>query len=352
MIRHSLHRIALGLSALCLAFLSQAQAAPEYTAANPLILKMTSFAMPTHPVVTDGFNPWGEELRRKSDGRIILELYNPNTVCPDADVYDCVKSGVIDMGAQVTQRVKGAFPLSNVIDLPMIYPGAEVASKVFCQLLEEFPELRAEYDETKLFGAWSGAQFQLHTAKKPIHAMADARGMKVGAISASVVPIIQSLGSAAVSVPMSDCYLALQRGQVDAIAAPYAFVVSTKIYEATNYSTSANLLGNGVYMCMNRDVYNSMPGDLRAILDETLTRERFEYWGKVTDLGAARDIETIKKAGQRVFDLPEQEVNLGREMTRPVVEAWFEECGRRGKGEVARALYARAMELSAQYSAR
>lgn len=346
----SLHCIALALSTFCLA-LTPAQAA-EFTPENPLIIKMTSFAMPTHPVVKDGFIPWGEELKEKSGGRMILELYNPNTICPDADVYDCVKSGVIDMGAQVTQRVKGALPLSNIIDMPMMYPSAEVASKVFCQLLEEFPELRAEYKDTKLFGGWSGAQFQFHTVKNPIHNISDASGLKIGAISASIVPIIQSLGSAAVSVPMSDCYLSLQRGQVDAIVCPYAFVVSTKIYEATNYSTTANLMGNGVYMCMNRDIYQSMPDDLRAILDETLNRERFELWGKVTDLGALNDIETIKKAGQQIFELSAEDIARGRELTRPVVDEWFADCEKRGQGDVARKLYARATELVEQYSAR
>lgn len=48
----SLHCIALALSTFCLA-LTPAQAA-EFTPENPLIIKMTSFAMPTHPVVKDG----------------------------------------------------------------------------------------------------------------------------------------------------------------------------------------------------------------------------------------------------------------------------------------------------------
>lgn len=349
--RYSLFRSILpALAAACLLVPSAAQAAQEYTPKNPLIIKMTSFAMPTHPVVVGGFNPWAEELKEKSGGRMVVEIYNPNTVCPDADVYDCVKSGVIDMGAQVTQRVKGGFPLSNVIDLPFIYPSAEVASMVFNQLLAEFPAMGEEYAETKLFGAWSGAPFQLHSVKKPIHTMDDVKGLKIGAISSSVVPIVQALGAAGVSVPMSDCYLAIQRGQVDAIAAPYAFVVSTKIYEATNYSSTINVIGNGVYMCMNQMVYDSMPADLKAILDESLTTERFRNWGHVTDEGAKHDLVTIQNAGQQVFDMPADEIAKGRERTQVVVDTWYDDCAKRGKGDVARAMYKRAVELSEQYS--
>lgn len=344
-----LTRVAAVLAALCLTFPLTVQAR-DFTPQNPLIIKMTSFAMPTHPVVIGGFTPWAEELKEKSGGRMVVEIYNPNTVCPDADVYDCVKSGVIDMGAQVTQRVKGGFPLSNVIDLPFIYPSAEVASMVFNQLFAEFPDLRKEYAETKLFGAWSGAPYQLHTVKKPIHTLDDVKGLKIGAISSAIVPIVESMGAAAVSVPMSDCYLAIQRGQVDAIAAPYAFVVSTKIYEATKYSTTFNVAPSGVYMCMNQMVYDSMPADLKAILDESLTTERFRNWGHVTDEGAKHDLVTIQTAGQQVFDLPDEEFKKGREATKPVVDAWFADCTRRGKGDIAQTLYKRAVELSDQYS--
>lgn len=337
------------LTALVLTASRPAWAAREYTPQHPLILKMTSFAMPTHPVVVEGFTPWAEELKEKSGGRMVVEIYNPNTVCPDADVYDCVKSGVIDIGAQVTQRVKGGFPLSNVIDLPFIYPSAEVASRVFNQLLAEVPELRNEYAETRLFGAWSGAPYQLHTVKKPIHTIDDVKGLKIGAISSAIVPIVESMGAAAVSVPMSDCYLAIQRGQVDAIAAPYAFVVSTKIYEATRCSTTFNVAPSGVYMCMNRQIYDTMPDDLKALLDASLTTQRFRDWGRVTDEGATHDLATIRAAGQEVFDLSDEEFRKGREVTRAVVDQWFQDCAGRGKADVAKALYQRAVELSEQY---
>ncbi len=346
---HYLHNIMFALSTFCLSIFTSAHAA-EFTPENPLILKMTSFAMPTHPVVKDGFLPWGEEIKEKSGGRMILEFYNPNTICPDADTYDCVKSGVIDIGGQVTQRVKGAFPLSNVMDMPMLYPSAEVSQKVFTQLLKEFPELRAEYKDTKLFGVWSGAQFQLHTTNKPIHNIDDIKGLKIGAITASAAPTITALGASPVSVPLSDTYLALMRGQVDAMAAPYAFVVSTKIYEATKFSTTTSLLGNGMYFCMNRDIYESMPEDLRTILDETLNNERFVSFAKVTDQGALHDIETIKQAGQQIFEFSAEDLERGRKLTQPVVDEWIADCEKRGQGDIARKLYDRAVELVAQYS--
>lgn len=325
-------------------------AAQEYTPQNPLIIKMTSFAMPTHPAIADGVMPWAEELKEKSSGRMVVEIYNPNTVCPDADVYDCVKSGVIDMGAQVTQRIKGTLPLSNVIDLPFMYPSAETGTIIFNQLLAEFPPLREEYAETKLFGVWTSAPFQLHTATKPLHTFNDVKGLKIAATGASIVPILQSLGAASANVPGTDVYMALQRRQVEGILCANAYMVSTKIYEATKYTSIVNAMGNGIYMCMNRQVYDSIPEDLKIILDASLTAERFRTWGRVTDEGASRDLATIEKAGQQVFIMPVEELAKGQDLSQRLVEDWYNDCAKRGKGDVAHALYKRAVELAAQYN--
>lgn len=334
----------------CLLMPSIAPAATGYTPKNPLIIKMTSFAMPTHAVVVNGFNPWAEELKEKSGGRMVVELYNPNTVCPDADVYDCVKSGIIDLGAHLTQRVKGAFPLSNVTDLPFVFSTAEQGSMVFNQLIAEFPDLQEEYAETKLFGGWVTAPYQLHSTKKPLHTLEDVQGLKVGTNGASMVPFLQSLGAASVNVPSSDCYMALQRGQIDAFLAANSFLVSTKIYEATKYTTILNAISNSIYVCMNRQVYDSMPVDLKAILDESLTVERFRAWGRITDDAAQSDLATVEKAGQQVSVMPPEELAKGRERSKGLVEAWYEGCAKRGKNDSARAIYKRAMELAAQYS--
>lgn len=338
------------LTALCALHLPVASlAAQDYTAENPLVLKMTSFAMPTHALIKNGVYPWAENLKDMSGGRLVVELYNPGTVCPDADVYECVKSGVIDLGLHLTQRVKGVFPLSNVVDLPFLFPSSEAATSVFTDLLKEFPELRAEFDETRLFGVTTSVPVQLHTVSRPIKTIAEVKGLKSGATAVSDIPVLQSLGAAAVSVPLTDCYLALQRGQMDSIMSGNAFVISSKIYEATKYTTILNSHACGFYLCMNRQTYDAMPEDLKAILDASLDRERFHQWSIALDEGGAEDLEAMQAAGQQIFSMPEEEILKGRELCKPVVEAWIKECTERGKGDAARKLYARALELAQEY---
>lgn len=338
--------------AACAVLLAPASlAAKEYTEKSPLVLKMTTQVMPTHPMFKYGLAPWAEELKQKSGGRLVVEIYNPNTICPDGEVYDCLQSGVLDLAVHNTQRVKGVFPLSGVMDLPFLFSTAENATRAFIQLVNEYPDIQQEYKGIKRLGGWCGAPFQLNMVHKRVHTMEDLKGMKIGLTAASIVPIVNALGATSVVVPLQDCYLALQRGQVDTITVPYAFVISSKIYEATKYNTTINMFVGSTYMAINQYAYNSMPDDLRTIFDASVTPDRFLLFARVTDRGDTECLEILREAGQEVFVLPYEEILKGRELTRGVADEWIQDCARRGKGDVAKALYGRAVELANQYAA-
>lgn len=346
-----LYAAPLALAALALLAASPVQAR-EYTAETPLTLKLTSFAMSTHPVWLGGFEPWAEELKEKSGGRLVLELYNPNTICPDSDVFDCVKNGVLDVSGQIAQRMKGTFPLSNVVDLPFLFPSAEVCAMVFRDLLNESPELQAEYKDVHVLSSWCSAPYQFHSVSKEMQTLDDLKGLKIGTVAASTIPQIQALGATGVVVPTTDCYVSLQRGQIDAFSTPYAFMVSTKIYEATKYSLTINMSANGMPLIINKEVYASMPADLRSILDESVAGYgKARLFARVTGEGAARDMKFMETQGQIIHQLSDADRQRGLELTRPLVEAWVKDCEKRGiKGDVARGLYARALELSDQHA--
>lgn len=325
--------------------------AGEYTAEHPLVLTMSTAFMPTHGVAKYGFFPWMEEIKRKSGGRVVIEYYNPNTICPDAETYDCVKNGIMDLGSHSTQRVKGKFPLSNVMDMPFLYADAEAATRAYGDLLREFPAMAEEFKETKLLAMWSSVPYQLHSSKKIIHTIADLKGLKIGCINPVTIPILDAMGSAAMGIPTTEAYVAIQRGQVDFVCSPFAYMVSTKTYEAARNSFTVNLCNNSIYLIMNKQRWNSLPADIRNIFEETAGMPLSLAFGRATDKGGAEDIQTMLAHGQNITALPPDEIAKGQALAASVVDDWLKECARRGLGDVAKAAYARSVELAARYNA-
>ena len=87
---------------------------PACAADKPITLTFTGVFMDKHAAIEGGMKPWAEEINRRTNGRVVIEYYNPNTICAEADIYDSVRSGVVDMGVANVSRKKGKLPCKTV----------------------------------------------------------------------------------------------------------------------------------------------------------------------------------------------------------------------------------------------
>lgn len=318
----------LGLFLLIGTAVDSQAAAP--TREQPLTLTFTSMYMPTHAVIKDGILPFAEELREKSGGRLLLEIYNPGTLCPDSENYDCVKNGVVDMSVTVPSVSPGKFPVAAVSELPFLFDSCETSSYADYKAYTEIPEISKEFNEVKLLGVFGSAPFQVHTSHKEIKTIQDVKGMRLACVSTAVQPVFSRLGAAVFAMPGTDLYIALQRGQIDGACIPNAFMVSTKSYEVAKKSSILNFMTCSQTLVMNKDSFASLPEDLqRIILD--LTGEAFSLKvGRAIDKSATDDMITMKQHGQVEFFMPESEVLKAREATSSLVDVWKEKAMKAG----------------------
>lgn len=324
--------------------------AAEPTRDHPLVLSFTSVYMPTHAIIKDGVEPWARELEEKSGGRLRVEIFHPNTLCPESETYDCVKNGIVDIGCQVVQRVSGKFPIAAMMDLPFLYSSAEMASTVNQTLVEESPELAREFAETQVLAVFSGAPAQIHLTKKEVRSWSDLKGLRIGSMTPTFVPILTALGGTSYALPTTDGYLALQRGQVDGVACPYAFMVNTKMYEVAKKSSTINMSSPSQYLVMNKDALASMPEDLRRIILDTAGVKLARFLGGVIDRGVESDLKVMRAQGQLTYEFPPEEIAKGKALTEEFPRKWMENCRAAGF-EGGEALYRRAQELAAQFDA-
>lgn len=338
---------ALGVLLLFTGAADSQAAAP--TRENPLTLTFTSMYMPTHAVIKDGILPFAEELKEKSGGRLLLEIFNPGTLCPDSENYDCVKNGVVDMSVTVPSVSPGKFPVAAVSELPFLFDSCESSSYADYKAYTEIPEIAKEFNEVRLLGVFGSAPFQVHTSRKEIKSIDDVKGMRLACVSTAVQPVFSRLGAAVFAMPGTDLYIALQRGQIDGACIPNAFMVSTKSYEVAKKSSILNFMTCSQTLVMNKDAFDSLPEDLQQVILD-LTGEGFSLKvGKAIDKSAADDMITMKEQGQTEFFLPESEVLKARAATASLVEAWKEKALKAGAADP-EAIYHQICAYAAEYA--
>lgn len=318
------------LACVSLALAAHPAQAADYTAEKPLRLSMTSTFMDNHPVVAQGLLGWAEEVKQDTGGRVVIEFYNPNTLCPEGDIYESVKTGLVSIGSHNVTRNRGKFPLARIMDLPFLYSSAESGAVSNWRLYERFPELRKEFAETHILTFWSSAVDQLHSAKKPMASLTQLKGAQIGAMSGSYIDLLGALGASAVQISPNDLYLALQRGQVDGVVCPFAYMRSTKVYEAAKHSYVANMKSNGFYLAMNKDIWNSLPPDIQKVFADLSGEPLARRLGQITDKGVLDDLEFMTVEGQQVTALTPEERALWAERVQVVVRDWLTECRNKG----------------------
>ena len=151
-------------------------------------------------------------------------------------------------------------------------------------------------------------------------------------------------------MPGPQVYEALSRGVVEGTLLPWTIMGPTRIYEVTRHATELGILASTFALFMNRNAYESLPDDLKKVIDDNsgipLAKQAGVLWDE--DERAAR--EKAIEAGVEVVSLDEQQLSKWQEATQPVLEAWVERM--HAEGLPGQEMLDRARELIEKYETR
>ena len=311
---------------------------------KPITLTFTGVFMDQHAAIAGGMKPWAEEINRRTNGRVVIEYSIPNSICAEADIYDSVRSGVVDLGVVNVSRKKGKLPLLEILDLPFLFNSAESGSVAAWRLWKEFPAMQKETGDVHLISLHCGAPSQVQTTGAPVMNDADMAKLKIAAYAPSYADIAKALGASPVTVGPTDIYLSMQRGQTDAVLAPYAYMRSTKIYEAAKHSYEANINCGGMCVVMNKHSWEALPDDVKKIFDELSGEYYARMVGKAIDQSCRDDLEFMKAEGQTVDVVPADVLEGWRKKCDGIVQEWIDAVAKRGHADGAE-MVARARVL-------
>jgi len=319
-------------------------------AADTYDLKFVSEYPDKHPTVKNGFLPWIEEVKDLSGGRLNITFFNPNALVPARQVWASVIAGVADIGASPCHWVHGKLRVAPVIQLPMMFNGAEAGSLTTWDLSQRFPEWKKEYRQVKVLWHWSSALFEVHTRDKLIRNLEDLKGMKMIGWNPQIRNIIKTLGANSVEVTPHDTYLALERGMADGVMCPIAPMKVYKITDVAKKHTIVDLMSDPFYAVMNKQKWKSLPNDLKKILNDTTGRRMSRISGKTLDEGSIRDVAWMKSNGHEFYVLPAAEKARWQQKVDGIHQGWVKKMKNKGYRNASK-IHQETVKLGKKYSA-
>lgn len=258
---------------------------------------------------------WADQLKAKSHGEVVLQLYPSSQLGAKKDVMESAM-----MGMNVITITDVGFLQDYDADLgilfgPYLTDDPQKLFKIYDSpwFAEQKKKLASQGIHIVMSNYLYGVRQIL--AKKPIKEPADMKGLKIR-VPNNVMQIktIEAMGATATPMPLGEVYPALTTGIIDGVENPISVLYGAKLHEQAKYLSMVNYLTNTSLWVGGEAYFSKLPPDVLKLVEET-AHEAGLYSQKLAASEDAKYIEMMKKAGVTVV---EPDVAAFREATKSV----------------------------------
>lgn len=320
-------------------------------AAQEVTLRLHQFLPAQANVPRLVLDVWADNVERDSGGRIKVERFAAMALGgTPPELYDQAADGIVDIIWTIPGYTPGRFLRPEVFELPFFVEDARAASYAYWKLHEKYMA-DTDFADVHILATWVHGPGLFHT-NKPVRVPADLAGMKIRGGSRMVNDVLTRVGAEPIGMPVPAVSEALSKGVLDGTTIPWEVTTALKVAELVENHTEFEgpaLYNLAFILAMNKDRYEGLPDDLRAVIDQNSGLD-FSIFGGGTQAdadGPARQIAVDR--GNNIITVSETEAAEWEALVAPIYESWVADM--QSKGVDGQALIDEARALMAEYAA-
>jgi C4-dicarboxylate-binding protein DctP len=310
--------------------LASLAALPAAHAQSPIIIKFSHVVAPDTPK-GKGAQRFKELAEQRTGGKVKVELYPNSQLYKDKEELEALQLGSVQMLAPSLAKFG---PLGvkeyEVFDLPFLFKDDAAFRNTTATLgLELFKKLEPKGITGLAY--WDNG-FHIMSANKPLHTVADFKGLKMRIQSSKVLDAqMRALGALPQVMAFSELYQALQSGVVDGTEGVPSNFWTQKIFEVQKHISVSNHGHLAYAVIVNKKFWDGLPPDIRATLDGAM-KDATTYANAIASTENATSLDKIKASGKTTVYTPTAaEITEWKKALMPVHQ---EMTGRVGKATV------------------
>jgi TRAP-type transport system periplasmic protein len=282
--------------------------------AQPIELKVAS-SFARNSVWETGFFMFVDRVNERAKGRLKLNYVGGPEAIPAFQLFDAVRSGVVDVASGVGSYFSATIPEGDAMKLSQLTPAEERANGTFALMHKTL----AQKGGVEYLGRFNtpGVHFMFYTVNK-VERMEDFKGAKI-----RVAPLYKAfalkLGMAPVTMPHSEIYTALERGVVTGLGFGGIDFTRAGFQKSVRYIVEPQFYSNDQCILVNSAAWNKLPADLQKLVKDTMIEVERDS-ASATQQEAAKERATLLAAGVQVVQIKEPE----RYLDMAYEEGWKE----------------------------
>ena len=320
-------------------------------AAQEVTLKFHHIWNPQAMASVQVIGPWCDKIASESAGKLkcqILPAMSGGGTPPQ--LVDRVKDGVDDLVITLPGYTAGRFPTTEVFELPFMTNSAEVGARAAWDFMGRHSV--KEFVGTKLLATWVHDEGYVHTNGRQVKTMADFKGLKMRAPTRQTNKLLAALGASPVGMPLPAIPDAVAKGTIDGFLLPWEVMPSLKLQEMVKFHSETDPTRAALYsavfvFAMNQAKYDSLPADLKKVIDNNSGAALSQQIGKIWDGSQAAGRKAAQDRGNSFYMIPASELDNWVKASAPLYEDWIADMDKRGNN--GKAMLAEARELLVKY---
>ncbi|WP_420393222.1 TRAP transporter substrate-binding protein [Acuticoccus sp.] len=307
-------------------------AAPLAARAQETITGVT-YIPPSYEDLAFGYQGFVERVNEANPDAVTIDFYDSGRLVSADEQLPALRSGNIDLMFHTTSYVTRSLPILGITGLPGVvedlYEHPERlkrGSPLFELVRDELAKQGLEL--LSLGGGLMEPEYIWSTEAAPVTSIEDIDGKRIRVVSFEATNVVEDFGGAAVRIPSSELYLAMQRGTVDAAVANISTINGRDLNEQTAAVYKLPLTSFSIGIFMQKDRWDALPQEAKdAILEGAEWFDAESAKAANTEYFEAKYWPAFEEAGIEVIEPDEAAMQRLEEASQDVREAWVQEVG-------------------------
>jgi TRAP-type transport system periplasmic protein len=278
--------------------------------------------------------PWCDRIAAESNNRMKCQIFPAMSMGgTPAQLVDQVKDGVVDLVITLPGYTAGRFPTTEAFELPFMCNSAEVGARAAWDYFGKYSA--KEFPGTKILATWVHDEGYVHTRDKPVKTLADFKGLKMRAPTRQTNKLLASLGASPVGMPLPAIPDAVSKGTIDGFLLPWEVMPSLKLHEMVKFHSETDPTRPALYSSvfifgMNQAKFDSLPADLKAVIERNSGADYSQSIGKLWDGSQAAGRAAAKERGNTFYTIPGSELDNWVKASDPLYVDWVADMDKKG----------------------
>lgn len=302
---------------------------------------------PSSSICAQFIDDWCAEVTEASGGRIQFQTFHGGALGGAGETVDMVLNGNADIGWTSSSINTGRMPYTDVITMPMSGLTDTIqAAKVMWYLYENYTEISDEWSDFYVIECSAACGVPWTTTNKQITSAKDFEGLRMRCVTPPVVYMAQALGCVPMSITIPDTYENLEKNVADGCLNDWHNIKAFSLWDVLDYAMDVQINYSNQALIMNKDSYNSLPDDLKAVIDEHSGEYAALMAGEYWESSVEQSKELGREAGVTIYE-PNAEVQAALEAAAEIgIQTWVDDMNSKGyDGDGIIAAYKEALEL-------